>query len=94
MSSLQDPQESRKNDSERCPCCGHFTIGEKAAFEICDVCFWEDDGQTDADADTIRGGPNGVLSLTAARSNYRLYGACEKRFLDSVRKPTENENGA
>jgi hypothetical protein len=26
------------------------------------VCFWEDDGQDDHDADLVRGGPNGALS--------------------------------
>jgi hypothetical protein len=38
---------------------------------MCPVCWWEDDGQDDRDADEVRGGPNGVLSLTQARANYR-----------------------
>jgi hypothetical protein len=29
----------------RCPCCGFITLAERAAFEICDVCYWEDDGR-------------------------------------------------
>ena len=41
----------------RCPCCGYKTLPERGGFELCPVCFWEDDGQDDADADTIRGGP-------------------------------------
>src|SRR5690606_15709062 len=41
-----------------CPCCGHPTLGERAGFEICPVCFWEDDGQDDVDAHVERGGPN------------------------------------
>ncbi|WP_326608352.1 hypothetical protein OG930_04775 [Streptomyces sp. NBC_01799] len=28
---------------------------------MCPVCFWEDDGQGDHDADRVRGGPNGRL---------------------------------
>ena len=53
-----------------CPCCGHLTLNERASFEICEVCDWEDDGQDDADADIVRGGPNGGLSLTAARAAF------------------------
>ena len=30
-----------------CPCCGHGTLDERGAYEICDVCGWEDDGQDD-----------------------------------------------
>lgn len=38
------------------------------------MCDWEDDGQTDADADVVMGGPNGQLSLTAARANFAEHG--------------------
>ena len=54
-----------------CPCCRCWTLSERGAFEICDECGWEDDGQDDEDADVVRGGPNGALSLTAAREIYR-----------------------
>jgi hypothetical protein len=54
-----------------CPCCRYWTLTERGAFEICDECNWEDDGQDDEDADVVRGGPNGSLSLTAARELYR-----------------------
>ena len=50
----------------RCPCCGCLTLGERGGYEICPVCFWEDDGQDDHDADVVRGGPNRALSLTQA----------------------------
>ncbi len=74
-----------------CPCCRYLTLGEADAFEVCPVCFWEDDGQGDADADEIRGGPNGVLSLTQARQNYRNLGACDTRSLTNVRLPHPDE---
>ena len=73
----------------RCPCCGNRTLGEPAGFEICPVCFWEDDGQGDADADVVRGGPNRDLSLTAARENFTRIGAADPRDLPHVRRPTE-----
>jgi hypothetical protein len=54
-----------------CPCCFQPTLEERARFEICPECGWEDDGQDDADAHVVRGGPNGRLSLAQARQEYR-----------------------
>lgn len=75
----------------RCPCCGCKTLSKRAAFEICEVCFWEDDGQDDIDANENRGGPNGQLSLTEARINFRRIGACEPAMLENVRPPRPDE---
>jgi len=55
------------------------------------VCWWEDDGQDDEDADVVRGGPNGELSLEAARHNYRLAGAADPRWVGNVRFPRPDE---
>ena len=74
-----------------CPCCGFLTLGERNVFEICPVCFWEDDGQGDVDADEIRGGPNRLLSLTAARRNFRAFGACHESVKALVRPPNADE---
>lgn len=79
------------NSNCRCPCCHYRTIGERGAFEFCPVCFWEDDGQEDVDAEVVRGGPNALLSLSEARENYRRYGACEERLSQNVRKPVPHE---
>ncbi|HEV7427996.1 MAG TPA: CPCC family cysteine-rich protein [Thermoanaerobaculia bacterium] len=76
---------------ERCPCCNYRTLTELNAFEMCPVCFWEDDGQSDSDTDEVRGGPNGELSLTEARRNFRMIGAMDPRFLKNVRRPTASE---
>jgi len=75
----------------RCPCCGYRTLSERTVFEICEVCFWEDDGQDDGDADECRGGPNGSLSLSAARANYLRFGACEESMVGNVRPPRPEE---
>ena len=40
----------------RCPCCGFKTLYGRGHDEICPVCFWEDDGQDEQDADEVRGG--------------------------------------
>ncbi|WP_449485764.1 CPCC family cysteine-rich protein [Streptomyces avidinii] len=62
-----------------CPCCFQRTLRTRADFEICAECGWEDDGQDDADAHFVRGGPNGRLSLTQARLDYREEVAQESR---------------
>jgi hypothetical protein len=59
--------------------------------EICEVCFWEDDGQDDHDADMVRGGPNNILSLTEARTNFLNIGACDNEALRHVRPPRKEE---
>lgn len=74
-----------------CPCCRHLTLDALDAYEICPVCFWEDDGQDDGDASVVRGGPNGTLSLTQARENFLAIGACESRLLSHVRAPYPSE---
>ena len=75
----------------RCPCCRCKTIKKRRQFEICEVCYWEDDGQDDSDADENRGGPNGSLSLSEARANYQRLGACEASMLENVRPPRPEE---
>jgi hypothetical protein len=75
----------------RCPCCYCQTLSKRDDFEICPVCFLEDDGQDDHDADVVRSGPNGRLSLKQARSNYEEFGACDKQMVNNVRKPRSEE---
>jgi hypothetical protein len=74
-----------------CPCCGYLTLGERGGYEICPVCFWEDDGQDEQDADVVRGGPNGRLSLSDARRSFDVLGACEERHVFNVRPPESGE---
>ncbi|NKF24508.1 CPCC family cysteine-rich protein [Solimonas marina] len=75
----------------RCPCCGYKTLIERAAYEICPVCFWEDDGQDEAEATEVWGGPNGGLSLAQARENYKAFGASSERRKQFVRPPSAEE---
>jgi hypothetical protein len=74
-----------------CPCCRYITLTERGGFEICPVCFWEDDGQDDPDADVVLGGPNGQLSLTQARQNFASIGASDGRCRAFVRPPLPQE---
>jgi hypothetical protein len=65
---------SMKKALENCPCCRLPTLTERASYDICIVCWWEDDGQDDNNADIVFGGPNGSYSLTEARKNYAKHG--------------------
>ncbi|HMO75710.1 MAG TPA: CPCC family cysteine-rich protein, partial [Sphingopyxis sp.] len=64
-----------------CPCCKSLTLRDPGGFEICSVCWWEDDGQGDADADDVRGGPNGNMSLTQVRKKWQHHLAFEAQFV-------------
>jgi hypothetical protein len=75
----------------RCPCCSFITLSGRGSHEICPVCFWNDDGQDDHDADEVRGGPNRGLSLTEARNNFRRLGASDERRVPLVRDPLPEE---
>jgi hypothetical protein len=75
----------------RCPCCRFKTLRGRGQDEICKVCFWEDDGQDDHDANDVRGGPNGTLSLSKARDNFAEFRAADRRFCQKVRQPLPSE---
>lgn len=79
------------NKKYKCPCCGYLTLKNEApgSFEICPVCFWEDDNIQYFNPD-YEGGANGV-SLKQARKNYELIGAISKEYLNNVRLPVEDE---
>ncbi|MFB9215669.1 CPCC family cysteine-rich protein [Vibrio sinaloensis] len=83
-------REQAKNTLYACPCCGYATIGEPAEYEICEICFWEDDGQDDPDSENFLGGPNGV-SLNEARFNFLVFGAAEQKDLRHCREPSESD---
>jgi hypothetical protein len=74
-----------------CPCCGYRTLDEKppGSYDICPICFWEDDAVQFDDPD-YEGGANEV-SLRQAQKNFTEFGACERRLLSHVRNPTEQD---
>lgn len=71
---------------DKCRCCGYRT-----RCVTCPVCFWTEDGRTEAEAGLGADGPNGDLSLAEARLNYAIYGACHRRYQDLVRPPRDDE---
>jgi hypothetical protein len=74
-----------------CPCCGYktFTQQPNGTYDICQVCFWEDDPIQLKDPD-YEGGANKV-SLKQGQRNFKKYGACEKEMIKNVRPPKKDE---
>ena len=73
-----------------CPCCGYATLTARGLYDLCPVCFWEDDGQDNADADEERGRPNPV-SLLEGRANFLRFGASVEHDRAKVRPPRPDE---
>ena len=75
----------------KCPCCGCFTFEDKpnGNYDICPVCFWEDDpiayDEPNEKFDCNR------VSLLQAKENYQAFGACRIDMVSHVRKPNEDE---
>jgi hypothetical protein len=78
----------KNNDlNVQCYCCGYFSLSERGQYEICDVCFWEDDGCFDLEKISH---PN-HMTLEKGRKNFLEFGACEERFIkDVVKNPESN----
>ena len=83
-------REKGKNGKYVCPCCGYATLDEVDAYEICKICFWEEDDQDDPKADECWGGPNKV-SLTDGRKNLIHIGASDPKDIEHVRAPTAED---
>lgn len=77
-----------------CACCGYLTLSEGThdTFEICPICFWEDDFVQFTDPDW-EGGAN-RHSLRQAQANFTQYGACDEHGTQFVRTPTEGDRRA
>jgi hypothetical protein len=74
-----------------CPCCEFKTLDSAPGlFDICPVCYWEDDNIQRNDP-YYKGGPNSI-SLNEARQNYRNIGAISSEYLTYVRPPSKDEN--
>jgi Cysteine-rich CPCC len=81
----------RVKSAARCLCCGYRTLSVPEALELCQVCWWQDDGQDDRDADVVRRTVNGNLSLSQGRRNYKHYQVADPRFATQVRTPRQEE---
>lgn len=69
-----------ESSASACPCCGRRTLDARGGFDICPVCWWEDDGLDSAQADVVSG-PNRV-TLLQGRINTLRAGICEPERSD------------
>ena len=73
-----------------CPCCGHLVFaGRPGSYDICQVCFWEDDG-VQLRWPHYAGGANRP-SLVESQRNFIRFGAMEERFVGNVRAASPDE---
>ena len=71
----------------QCPCCGYYTLNSRNMYDICPVCYWEDEPIEDPNEfDDCNG-----ISLNEARKNYIRFGYSNKIDRLLVRKPRKKE---
>jgi hypothetical protein len=77
-----------KLKKQYCACCGYDTLIEPpgtGTFDICPICFWEDDPVQFKDPHRV-GGAN-ECSLKEARRNFERFGVSDQRHAKDVRPP-------
>jgi len=70
----------------KCRCCGYLTFEgspQENAYDICPVCFWENDG---CKSDEDYSEPN-HMTLGEAKQNYVKFGACDQQSAENTRSP-------
>lgn len=77
-------REEITEDKKTCPCCGYKTIKEKIN-EVCPLCYWQFDSSQQKSPDSCDGA-NEVF-LSQAKANFEKFGASQRKFLFTVRKP-------
>ncbi|MCA9038884.1 MAG: hypothetical protein KDA65_00915 [Planctomycetaceae bacterium] len=72
-----------------CIICGYKTLDGRYDWDICPICFWEDDVLYDGqDSDSPA---NGGLNISQAQANFMIFGACCLKDRGSVRAPTSQD---
>lgn len=79
--------EIKADDNYFCRCCGFNSLHEKpnGEYNICRICYWEDD-PIQFKEPNYQGGANKV-SLIQAQQNFEEFGACEREMIKYCTKP-------
>lgn len=72
-----------------CLICGYMTLDSRHDWDICPVCFWEDDVSL-RNGDS-RSSANRGLYISEAQANFMIFESCSKTDLRHVRKPRIDE---
>jgi len=65
-----------------CPCCHYLSLPQLGMYEICEVCFWEDDGVQHPEDFSM---PNHMF-LAQGQDNFIKIGACDEQGAAFVKK--------
>jgi len=68
-----------KSGKYNCPCCGYMTLFEKGGYEICPVCYWEDESLGEGEVS----GANG-MTIVQGRKNFIEFGVCDKEMVSNI----------
>ncbi|WP_126971541.1 CPCC family cysteine-rich protein [Gynurincola endophyticus] len=79
------------NEKFFCNCCGYNTLMQfrDGTYEVCEICYWEDDKTQTDNPDYVSGANK--ISLNEARKNYEQSGASDLTLLQYVRKASAND---
>ena len=72
-----------------CMICGHKTLESRCDWDICPVCFWEDDVILEG-VDKVSPA-NMDLRVSESQANYMVFRSSSKQHVSSVRKPMPDE---
>jgi len=74
----------------QCDCCDYYTVTAGHDYEICPVCYWEQDWQGVSEPDEQSGANHG-LTLRDGRRNFLAIGVCAAQFKSNVVTTLERE---
>jgi hypothetical protein len=66
----------------KCACCEYYSLDNNRGYEICKVCFWEDDGTNELEKYSNAN----HMTLNAARSNFEAIGVIDIKFISCILK--------
>lgn len=80
-----------ENEKVTCFICGHRTLDERCDWDICPVCFWEDDVMLTPDDVDKTSPANKGMAVSEAQANFMLLGASSETRRTNVRPPQADE---
>jgi len=89
LNALRRPKQEKPDGELACEVCGYITVSHP--YDICTVCFWEQEMLDESEYDKATGGPNSDLSVIQARQKFGKIGAVNERLLQFVVPPEAGE---